>query len=89
MLRVVSRMRWLALLDGKSETRICRMNWKENIARWRSLSPEEKLRSRWEAIPLNVARSMAFEGEPVPVEKIRAILAQIEPPALLKPRKAS
>ena len=40
------------------------MNWKENIARWRSLTSEEKLRRRWEAIPQKVERSMAFEGEP-------------------------
>lgn len=65
------------------------MTAKENITRWRSLTPEEKLRRRWEAIPLNVARSMAFEREPVPVEQLRATLAQIEPPALLKPHKAS
>jgi hypothetical protein len=65
------------------------MTWKENIALWRSLPPEEKLRRNWEAIPLDVAQSMAFEGEPVPVEKIREILARIEPPALLKPRKVS
>jgi hypothetical protein len=64
------------------------MTAKENITRWRSLSPEEKLRRRWEAIPLDVAQSMAFEGEPVAVEKIRATLARIEPPVLLKPRKA-
>jgi hypothetical protein len=64
------------------------MNWKENIAHWRSLTPEEKLRRKWESIPLDVARSMAFEREPVAVEKIRETLAQIEPPALLKPRKA-
>ncbi len=64
------------------------MTAKENITRWRSLSPEEKLRRRWEAIPLDVAQSMAFEGEPVAVERIRATLARIEPPALLKPRKA-
>ena len=57
--------------------------------RWRSLPPEEKLRRRWEAIPLGVARSMAFDGEPVVVEKIRAILDRIEPPALLKPGRAS
>jgi hypothetical protein len=63
------------------------MTAKENITRWRSLSPEEKLRRRWEAIPLDVAQSMAFEGEPVAVEKIRATLARIEPPVLLKPRK--
>jgi hypothetical protein len=65
------------------------MNWTDNIARWRSLPPEVKLRRRWEAIPLHVAQSMAFEGEPVPVERIRATLARIEPPGLLKPRKAS
>jgi hypothetical protein len=62
------------------------MTAKENITRWRSLTPEEKLRRNWEAIPLDVAQSMAFEREPVAVEKIRATLAQIEPPALLKPR---
>jgi hypothetical protein len=65
------------------------MTWKENISQWRHLTPEEKLRRKWEAIPLDVARSMAFEGEPVPVERIRATLARIEPPALLKPRKVS
>ncbi|MFZ4596295.1 MAG: hypothetical protein ACOYOF_18700 [Verrucomicrobiaceae bacterium] len=65
------------------------MNWKDNIARWRSLSPEVKLRRRWEAIPMDVAQSMAFEGELVSVERIREALARIEPPALLKPRNAS
>lgn len=65
------------------------MNWKENIAQWRDLTPGEKLRRKWEAIPLDVARSMAFEGEPVPVERIRTTLAQIEPPASLRPRKVS
>ena len=65
------------------------MTAKENIDHWRRLAPEEKLRRRWEAIPQKVARSMAFEGEPVPLEMIRATLARIEPPALLKPHKAS
>lgn len=64
------------------------MTAKENITRWRSLTPEEKLRRRWEAIPTNVARSMAFEREPVEVTRIRETLAQITPPALLKPRTA-
>jgi hypothetical protein len=54
-----------------------------------SLPPEEKLRRNWEAIPLDVAQSMAFEGEPVPVARIRATHARITPAALLKPRKAS
>ena len=43
------------------------------------------MRLRWESIPRDVAESMAFENEPVPEEMIRAILARIEPPALLKP----
>ena len=65
------------------------MDWKENIARWRSLTPEEKLRRNWEAIPQDVVQSMAFEREPVPESRIRETLARIEPPALLRPRKAS
>ena len=57
------------------------MTWKENRTHWRGLTPEEKLRRKWESIPQDVARSMAFEGEPVPVERIRAALARIVPPA--------
>ncbi len=53
------------------------MNWIENINRWRRLPPEVKLRHCREAIPLDVAQSMAFEGEPVPVERIRATLARL------------
>jgi hypothetical protein len=64
------------------------MTAKENITRWRSLPPEEKLRRNWEAIPLDVAQSMAFEREPVAIDKITATLARITPPALLKPLKA-
>ncbi len=65
------------------------MTWTQNIARWRRLPAETKLRHRWEAIPADVAQSMAFEGEPVPLETIRATLARITPPAGLKPREAS
>jgi hypothetical protein len=65
------------------------MTAKENITRWRSLSTEEKLRLRREAIPQKVARSMAFEGEPVSVERIRAGLARSEPRALSKRHRAS
>ena len=58
----------------------------ENIRQWKALSPDRKLRLRWEAIPLNVARSMAFEKEPVDLEFLRAIHARTEPPALSRPR---
>ncbi len=65
------------------------MNYTENIRQWKALTPERKLQLRWEAIPLDVAQSMAFEKEPVPMETIREILARIEPPAMLKPLLAS
>jgi hypothetical protein len=65
------------------------MTYSEAIRRWKALTPERKLQLRWEAIPLDVAQSMAFEREPVPVETIRAILARIEPPAMLKRHLAS
>jgi len=60
------------------------MTAQETIDRWRSLPQEEKLRRRVNAIPLDVAQSMAFEGEPVPVVQIRETLVRIMPPALLK-----
>lgn len=60
------------------------MNWIENIDRWRRLSAAAKLHHRWEAIPADVAESMSFEGEPVPVETIRAFLSRIDPPVLLQ-----
>jgi len=65
------------------------MTYIETIRQWKALTPERKLQLRWEAIPLNVARSMAFEGEPVDIEVIRAIHARTEPPALLKRHLAS
>ena len=65
------------------------MNWIENINHWRRLSPEVKLKHRREAIPLDVAQSMAFEGEPVPVKRIRETLARLTPPASSKPPAAS
>jgi len=48
------------------------MTWQEAIARWRKLPTQEKQRRRWESIPTRVARSMAFEGEPVSLELLRA-----------------
>lgn len=65
------------------------MSHLEAIRQWKALPPERKLALRWEAIPLDVAQSMAFEREPVPLETIRAIHARIEPPAILKRPSAS
>ncbi len=41
------------------------MDWKQTIKRWRKLTPEEQARIRLASLPRKVARSMAFEGEPV------------------------
>lgn len=60
----------------------------ENIRQWKALPPDRKLRLRWEAIPLNVARSMAFEKEPVSLELLREIHARTELPVLSRPLSA-
>ena len=65
------------------------MTYVETIRQWKALSPERKMQLRWEAIPRDVAQSMAFERESVPLETIRGILARIEPPAMLKRRSGS
>ena len=54
-----------------------RMDWKQAIKRWRSLLPEERARIRRGRIPLNVAESMAFEGEPVALAAMEAELARL------------
>jgi len=51
----------------------------ETIRQWKALAPERKLQLRWEAIPLDVAQSMAFEREPVPEQTIRAIVSLLSP----------
>ena len=65
------------------------MNWIENVNQWRHLSPAEKLRRRWQAIPQDVAQSMAFEQEPVEMRFLQGILDRIEPPVSSKPPGAS
>jgi hypothetical protein len=64
---------------------LCPMNWIETISQWRRLPAEEKLRRRWQAIPQDVAQSMAFEQEPVDIRFLQEILTQIAPPASSKP----
>jgi hypothetical protein len=67
------------------------MTWTQNIAQWRSLPAERKLQIRREAIPLDVAQSMAFEREPVAIELIRETLsahARKMPRGLSKPGSA-
>jgi hypothetical protein len=65
------------------------MNWIQAISQWRNLTPTEKLRRRWQAIPQDVAQSMAFEQEPVEIHRLQEILDQIAPPDSLKPLAGS
>jgi hypothetical protein len=61
-------------------------DWKEAIRLWRALPEEEKARRRWARIPLNVAQSMAFEGEPVDLAVLEAQHA-LRPMPPVRPRK--
>lgn len=57
------RVRALSLC--RKERIIGHMDWKQTIERWRSLTRQEQARIRLVSLPRKVARSMAFEGEPV------------------------
>jgi hypothetical protein len=65
------------------------MNWTDHVTEWRRLPAREKLQRRWEAIPLDVAQSMAFEREPVDLSMLRSVLARIAPPDTSTPREVS
>ncbi len=56
------------------------MKWKQAIERWRKLPVEEQARIRRNRIPMNVAESMAFEGEPVELAVLQAELACFDTP---------
>ena len=47
-----------------------KMDWKQVIERWQALPPEERSRLSRARIPLNVAESMAFAGEPVDLKML-------------------
>lgn len=53
------------------------MDWIEAIKHWRSLSPAEQRRRALANLPLKVARSMAFEGEPVDQAMLEAELERL------------
>jgi hypothetical protein len=52
-------------------------DWKRSVRRWRQLSPEEQLRISLARIPRKVARSMAFEGEPVDEQMLERELKRL------------
>ncbi len=61
------------------------VDWKEAIRAWRALPPAVRLRREWDQIPENAAASMAFEGEPVDLDQLRADHARRPLPPGLKP----
>jgi hypothetical protein len=56
------------------------MSWNLTIKRWRALPAEEQARIRRNRIPMNVAESMAFEGEPVELAALEAELTRLDTP---------
>lgn len=66
------------------------MDWKLTIDHWRSLPLATKARIRRDRIPLNVAESMTFEGEPVDLEAMKVELSRLDMiPATSKPASGS
>ena len=64
------------------------MGYVEAIHRWQSLPAAARQQLRWQAIPQQVADSMAFEGEPVDLVWLTK-LHPPTPPAGSKPREES
>ena len=59
-----------------------RINWREVIEQWRRLPADEQMRIGLLRIPGKVARSMAFEGEPVDPQMLETELERLmRPPA--------
>ena len=52
-------------------------DWKRSVRLWRQLPPEERLRISLARIPRKVARSMAFEGEPVDEQMLERELKRL------------
>ena len=48
------------------------MNWKDNIHRWRSLSPAQQQQLSLARSPVQVWQSIAFEGEAVSLSWLQA-----------------
>ncbi len=50
------------------------------IQEWRALTPTKQREKRLQQIPIKVARSMAFEGEPVPQGWLEALRKRLGMP---------
>lgn len=49
------------------------MDWLANMQAWQALPPEKRREQAWAQVPTSVAASMAFEGDPVSLEWIKAL----------------
>jgi hypothetical protein len=85
--------RWRGKMQGEAagptdkRSKAVSMDWKEAIRQWWALPEEEKQRRRRASIPRKVARSMAFEGEPVDPAELEARHARrAVPPVRVKPK---
>ena len=56
------------------------MNWVQAIQNWRRVPLEEQRRIRIARLPKKVARSMAFEGEPVEEQMLEEELVRLTQP---------
>lgn len=66
------------------------MDWTAAIRQWRLLTPEEQRQIRLRNLPGKVARSMAFEGEPVDERMLEAELTRLlQRPDTSKPPSAA
>jgi hypothetical protein len=69
--------RWRGKMQGEAvrptdkRSKTVSMDWNEAIRQWRAL-PEAEQQRRRATIPRKVARSMAFEGEPVDLALLEA-----------------
>lgn len=65
------------------------MNWKDNIRRWRNLSPAQQQQLSQARCPAQVWQSMAFEREPVRLSWLQAQHERLlTPPEASTPPKA-
>jgi macrodomain Ter protein organizer (MatP/YcbG family) len=53
------------------------IDWKHVVAEWRTLTAEEQRQVRLRRIPSKVAKSMAFENEPVDIRMLEEELERL------------
>ncbi|MGQ0619682.1 MAG: hypothetical protein ACT4QA_07145 [Panacagrimonas sp.] len=57
------------------------MTWKQAIQAWRQLAPEQRQQQMLARSPLQTWQSMAFEREPVSLDRLKAQHARLTQPS--------